>query len=177
MGLVSTPLTLTSIPNPTEGSVVAILAAVNGLVPGTVYHWRTRIATDSPFFPRSPWLWLPYNGVTEGDIRTGGRPVRVEDDAPSPPAGILMSAGVPNPFSLQTSFQYTLPAAGSVRLGVYDAQGRCVREIADERQVAGQHAAVWDGRTGSGSVLPSGVYFVRLEFAGEVTGQKLVLQR
>jgi hypothetical protein len=160
--------------------VVAILASINGLTAGRVYHWRLRIATDSPFFPRSPWLWLPYNGATEGDIRTGGTPVEVSDDADdtaAPPAAIRLSAGAPNPFRDQTRFQYALPGAGAVRLAVYNAQGRCVRDLVGGRQAAGQHTAGWDGRTGAGRELPSGIYFVRLEFGGQVTAQKLVLQR
>jgi len=175
-GLVTTPLVHTASPNPSEGSVVAILASINGLTAGRVYHWRLRIATDSPFFPRSPWLWLPYNGATEGDIRTGGTPVEVSEAAPVPPASIRLSAGVPNPFRDQTHFQYALPGAGAVRLAVYNAQGRCVRDLVDGRQAAGQHSDRWDGRSESGRELPAGVYFLRLEFADQVTAQKLVLE-
>ncbi len=54
------------------GSAVEISAAVNGLTPLTPYHWRMRFLTDSPFFPRSPWLTLPYNSRTETDLRTDG---------------------------------------------------------------------------------------------------------
>jgi len=54
------------------GSAVEFSAAVGGLTPLTPYHWRLRFLTDSPFFPRSPWLTLPYNSRTETDLRTDG---------------------------------------------------------------------------------------------------------
>jgi hypothetical protein len=60
----------TGFPGP-SGSAVAISQVVAGLTLGTPYHWRLRILTDSPLFPRSPWLALPYNGRTETDLRTG----------------------------------------------------------------------------------------------------------
>jgi hypothetical protein len=130
----------------------------------------------SPFFPRTPWLWLPGNGVTEADIRTGGQPVGIADESPAPPAGLVLTAA-PNPFRAETRFQYALPAAGRARLGVYDVQGRCVRDLSHDRQAAGQHGTAWDGRNAEGTELPSGVYFLRLEFGDEVTAQKVVLQR
>ena len=175
-GLVSTAFTITGVPG-IDGSMVGLTGTASGLTAGTAYHWRARIATDSPFFPRSPWFWLPGNGATENDIRTGGPPVGVADESPAPPADLVLSAGAPNPFRTETRFQYQVPAAGRVRLGIYDVQGRCVRELADEPQVAGRHAAAWDGKTSAGAELPSGIYFVRLELAGQVTAQKIVLQR
>ncbi len=55
-----------------SGSSVGLDEIVAGLEPGRHYHWRMRLATDSPFFPRSPWLALAYNNRTESDLRTPG---------------------------------------------------------------------------------------------------------
>jgi hypothetical protein len=175
-GLVATPLALTGFPT-SDGSIATFIQPVSGLLPGTVYRWRVRIASDSPFFPRSPWLWLPGNGATEWDVRMDGSTTGVDGDVPAPAAGLLLGAGAPNPFRTQTRVAYTVPAPGRVRLGVYDVQGRCVREIADAKRAPGQYAATWDGRNAAGAELPSGIYFVRLEVAGQVTAQKVVIER
>ena len=106
-----------------------------------------------------------------------GLPVGVADAAAPPPADLRLSAVAPNPFRAETRFQYQVPAAGRVRLAVYDAQGRCVRELGHDRQAAGPQAAAWDGRTAAGAELPSGVDFLRHEVAGQVTARKIVLQR
>src|SRR5207247_2108915 len=55
-----------------SGSSAGFDQLVTNLSPETVYRWRVRFETDSPFFPRSPWLSLPYNGRTETDFRTEG---------------------------------------------------------------------------------------------------------
>jgi hypothetical protein len=67
-GLITGPSLDTGAPG-SSGSVVALSQLVNGLLPSSLSHWRARIVTDSPFFPRSRWLWTPYNGVTEADLR------------------------------------------------------------------------------------------------------------
>jgi len=59
-------------PLPGIGSAVELNELVHTLPPGgPFYKWRVRVASDCPFFPRSPWLTLPYNNVTETDLRVG----------------------------------------------------------------------------------------------------------
>jgi bacillopeptidase F len=76
--------------------------------------------------------------------------------------GIAMS-NAPNPFNPSTSISYTLPAASSVTLKVYNAAGRVVNVLVDGRvEQAGSHSVQWDGRTASGSEAAAGMYFFRL---------------
>ena len=49
--------------------------------------------------------------------------------------------------------------------------------LAQRIETAGAHSAAWNGRDASGSRVPAGVYFVRLEAAGQVQSQKIVLNR
>ncbi len=175
-GLLTTSLVQTGVPI-SDGSSVAIHQLATGLAPGTVHHWRLRIASDSPFFPRSPWLWHPGNAVTEGDVRTGGTATAIADGSPAPASHLRLGPGTPNPFSSRAEFSYALPIAGRARLSVYDAQGRLVAELADEERRPGQYAAAWDGRDTRGDDLPSGVYFLKLQLAGQVAAQKIVKSR
>jgi flagellar hook assembly protein FlgD len=66
---------------------------------------------------------------------------------------------------------------GRVTLGVYDASGRLVRLLVDKRQGAGSYTEMWNGLNENGSVVASGVYFVRLESAGQVITRKAVLSK
>lgn len=68
----------------------------------------------------------------------------------------------PNPFNPGTDIFYTLPGAGSMSLGVYDAAGRRVRLLLVGRFPAGLGQQAWDGRDDQGRPVPSGVYFARL---------------
>ncbi|HEY3175328.1 MAG TPA: FG-GAP-like repeat-containing protein [Candidatus Polarisedimenticolia bacterium] len=54
------------------GSAVILDEAAGGLPAGTNIHWRLRVLTDSPYFPRLPWVSLPGNSLTETDARTAG---------------------------------------------------------------------------------------------------------
>jgi len=87
--------------------------------------------------------------VPEDEVVSGKRP------------GLMQNQ--PNPFNPKTSVTYTLPADGHAKLGVYNVAGRLVATLFDGPRTAGEHVAVWDGRTDDGEEAASGVYFCRLE--------------
>ena len=62
-----------------------------------------------------------------------------------------------------------------MRLDVYDASGRHVRQLVNVIQSAGHHRVLWDGRDAHGAGARSGVYFVRLRIAGEDFTRKMLL--
>ena len=98
-----------------------------------------------------------------------------EGSSPQLPRGLRLEANAPNPFGASTSIRYELYAASSVKLTLFDAQGRAVRRLVDESlQVPGRYAIVWDGRDETGRALPGGVYFSRLEAAGAVDTRRVV---
>ncbi len=175
-GLVTGPITNTGAPG-AGGSAVPLSELASGLTPETLYHWRLRVISDSPFFPSTPWMWLPYNGATEADVRTSEGTLAVAEGAGAPARNLQLGRSAPNPFAATTQFAYTLPQAGRHRLTVYDVQGRQVALIADRVQAAGQHTGRWDGRDTRGGELPGGVYFLRLETGGRIESQKVVIAR
>ena len=101
-------------------------------------------------------------------------------DAPVPvaaqlPRALRLAPGRPTPFAASTMVTYELFAASTVRLVVYDAQGRSVRRLVEEGlQLPGVHHVPWDGRDDGGRALASGVYFYRLESAGEARTMRTV---
>jgi hypothetical protein len=86
--------------------------------------------------------------------------VAVDDGIPS--AFLLRCA--PNPISGSAQVQYDLPVASPVALGLFDLQGRLVREL-DRRHSAGpgRYVVQWDGRGVHGERVRAGIYFLRLE--------------
>jgi hypothetical protein len=156
---------------------VPFSALASGLAPETVYHWRLRTVSDSPLFPRSPWISMPGNGATEADLRTRAGTTAVAEGVASPAAGLRLAAPSPNPFAEATRFSYTLAKTGRHRLAVYDVTGREVTVLVDGTQSGGSHVMQWNGRDRRGAEIPSGVYFLRLEFQGAVETQKIVIAR
>jgi hypothetical protein len=106
-------------------------------------------------------------------VKVNGVAVGVEDGLPAARFGLAQNA--PNPFNPLTTIRYTLGAPADVRLVIYDVTGREVRSLVDGRRGAGEHAAVWDGRDGDGARVGSGIYFYRMEAAGMIAVQKMVL--
>ena len=76
----------------------------------------------------------------------------------------------PNPASGVTVIRYMVPAAGIVRLALYDLQGRQVASLIEERREKGEHEYQFNGAD-----LPRGIYYCRLSIAGRILTRKLVL--
>ena len=85
------------------------------------------------------------------------------------PVSVKLSRNYPNPFNPETTIEYTLPRAETVRLVVYDLLGREVARLVDGLRPAGRHQIRF--RAGE---LPSGTYVYRLETAGERHTQTMV---
>lgn len=76
-----------------------------------------------------------------------------------------------------TRFAFSLPEAGTARLSVYDLAGRHVATLVEGGLSAGRHEVRWEGTSDRGERVGSGVYFGRLEAAGNVRVGKTVVVR
>jgi len=85
----------------------------------------------------------------------------------SVPREYALEQNYPNPFNPETSIQYSVVSDQSITqhitLKIYNLLGQEVRTLVDEAQAAGYYTVMWDGRDRSGSDVPSGVYFYRLQ--------------
>jgi len=72
----------------------------------------------------------------------------------------------PNPFRQETTITYAIPETRingvDVRLAVYDALGREVAVLVEERRYPGQHTATWTPSAGAAS----GMYYAHLTAGG-----------
>jgi subtilisin family serine protease len=93
------------------------------------------------------------------------------------PLELTLFGAVPNPFNPSTEIVFALPAAGQVRVRLYDVSGRLVRVLADGSLPAGENRLRWDGNDDRGRALASGVYYLRVESADAVKGAALSLVR
>lgn len=103
--------------------------------------------------------------------------VRREDtavaDAPTAqPLDFAIEAAWPNPFNERVSVRYSLPQSAEVQLAVYDILGRRVATLQQGRLAAGRHTVSWNAQG-----VASGVYFLRLNSAGQTRLRKVVLVR
>jgi hypothetical protein len=101
--------------------------------------------------------WFGATGVATEQAAGGGFQLALSQSAPNPGAGYL-------------SVRYAIPARGRVTLRVFDVSGRLVATPVDGMMDAGPHAA--EIRTAG---LAAGVYFYRLESAGNSLSRRLVV--
>jgi len=96
---------------------------------------------------------------------------------PSNPLLNFLAANQPNPFSPETSIDYSLAKEAEVRVRIYSANGRAVRTLVNSRMPAGPHVTSWNGTDDSGRPVASGVYLCRLESGSFRMSRRMILLR
>ena len=110
----------------------------------------------SQMWPQGDWGAIPTS--TEGGETTPDR--------------FALEPGYPNPFASTSTLAYTLPAAGPVRMEVFDLFGRRVAVLVDEERTAGRHT-----ETLASEGMASGTYIVRLQAGAASATQRVVVLR
>ncbi|HNT65941.1 MAG TPA: family 10 glycosylhydrolase [bacterium] len=80
----------------------------------------------------------------------------VAEEHPVAPDFVL-AQNYPNPFNSQTTFAYTLPKAGPVKLEIFNLNGQRVASLVDAKQAAGYHRIQWNA-----AEMATGLYTYRL---------------
>lgn len=153
------------------GDVTAGVAAGQydlGLAPGDTLKLTYGLTTDSTATGPD---WFLLVGPSGASLELGSRRLPTSGELPPVPSMFALRQNQPNPFDRTTSIRFELPAETSVRLEIFDAQGRLVRTLADGAYPAGFHAVAWDHRTDSGQAMGAGVYLYRIQ-AGSFRDQK-----
>ncbi len=138
----------------------------------TVYLRWTMGPTDG-FWTYCGWniddieIWAIRQGT-----QTGTHEVDVH------PAGAVCLGPVhPNPCGSVAVLQYSLRQQERIQLRILDLRGRQVTVVVDGVQEAGRHRMSWDGCDSRGAPVHAGLYFARLEAAGQAQTRKLILAR
>ena len=98
-------------------------------------------------------------------------PLSGREGSAGTPARFALHQNRPNPFAKSTTFHFDLPIASSVKLEVFDVQGRSLARPVDGEYEAGPHRVTWAASTGPG------LYFVRFSAAGRVITRRVILLR
>ena len=123
------------------------------------------------------YVGLPYNDSAPdlGAFETEGIP-NSSDDINSL-TEFKLHQNYPNPFNPSTNFDYSINAPGNVKLEIYDILGNKINELVNEYQAAGNFSIKWNVNNSQGFFLPSGIYFVRLQWERKQKTIKITLLR
>jgi hypothetical protein len=83
----------------------------------------------------------------------------------------------PNPARTASTVRFDLPQPALVTLEIVDLGGRRIRRLHEGPFHAGMHQQIWNGRDDQGHPVPSGVYFVRLNWDDHLQTQRLTYLR
>jgi hypothetical protein len=97
--------------------------------------------------------------------------MNVKGDSPLPTEYSLLQ-NYPNPFNPTTTFKYSIPKAGHVRLHLFNLLGEVVATLEDQFRPAGYYELTFNATN-----LASGVYLYRLHVGDFVATRKLALLR
>ncbi|MCX8014845.1 MAG: T9SS type A sorting domain-containing protein, partial [candidate division WOR-3 bacterium] len=93
------------------------------------------------------------------------------------PNVFAMAQNYPNPFNNLTHIKWQIPVDVQVTLSVYDASGRVVKTLVNERRPAGYYSTVWDCTDEHNRKVSAGIYFYEMK-AGEFSQRyKMVITR
>jgi len=106
---------------------------------------------------------------TRPDIVTAGNGVHVflnatpTVGAPLNPLRVTLEAPRPNPARHQVAFEFSLVAAATGSLVIYDLAGRLVRTLTAGPLESGLQRTTWDLRSEAGRTVRPGIYFARFQ--------------
>ncbi|MBN2565901.1 MAG: T9SS type A sorting domain-containing protein [Candidatus Eisenbacteria bacterium] len=152
------------------------------LYPQSTDYWTTvTYVTDPGIAPLANGMWTEAvfrfsdneTDIVEVPVFNTG----VGEEAWPHDGDALIASISPSPFGATTTIDLSLPAAGRATVAVYDLRGALVRRLADGEVDRGPLTLTWDGRTGSGREVGSGIYFVRAEANGRYEVRKIVCIR
>ena len=119
-------------------------------------------------YPMFNWLIRAGAVTPAGVVDLGGAEL---------PRDFELSQNMPNPFNPETRIEFALSSPRHVRLVVFNLLGQQVRVLVDEWLPPGRYRADFDATDDRGRAVPSGLYFYRLEAAGEHITRKMMLLR
>ena len=153
---------------------------LRGLAPGTYLArvWEVYGDSDPELAGTTTFSILAEigfftTGTDMSDCHTEPEGVGQSDE----PRGLELENVSSSPAQKSVGIRYHLPVASDVNLEIYDVTGTRVRILEVGQQGAGDHIAVWDICDNDGHPLPRGIYFVRLQAAGQARSLPLIVLR
>ncbi len=135
------------------------------------FGYRFNQAGQYPYFCR------PHEALGMKGMITVETPLGVFDTDNAVPNQFSLAQNYPNPFNPQTVVSFSLQTDGPTTLTVFNILGQHVATVVDQVLPAGSYRVIWDSRDASGTLVPSGMYFYRLQSADRISTRKMVVMR
>jgi hypothetical protein len=180
----------------TADTVLSINSYVQDVdLPADHLHWQIDVQNDSLLYQINESLGELTLSAVAGYTGSGLLYLTVSDDSSASadtqivvkviadptglpenttliPRGHVVYQNYPNPFNPSTRIRFGLPKTERVRIEIYNIIGQRITTVIDETRMAGYHVVEFDG-----GILPSGIYFYRIQADDFTRIKKMVLIR
>lgn len=91
------------------------------------------------------------------------------------PMKFRLNNAYPNPFNATVTLPFEIPRSGKVELLIYDILGKEIYRQNQSYTQPGDYIMQWNGRSNSGQILPTGLYFIKMTFDNQTFHRKIML--
>jgi Concanavalin A-like lectin/glucanases superfamily/Secretion system C-terminal sorting domain len=88
-----------------------------------------------------------------------------------------LKGNYPNPFNPSTIIEYSIDEPANVIIRIYNIKGQMVKTLVNAVRNADKHSEVWNGQDNNNNVVPSGIYFYKLETKRYSCIKKMILMK
>jgi len=137
---------------------IDVLAAITGT---GIYSFGVKNnSTDVVYYSSKEGSDKPELVMQTGAGSVAGKEIFADmSDMVMLPSDYNLSHNFPNPFNPSTTFNFSMPEAGTVMLRIFAATGQLMRTLINTQMNAGLYTASWDGRNHADVLVASGIYF------------------
>ena len=119
--------------------------------------------------------WKLHRGNLQRTGSLGMTLVSNDSEAGLTPSKFHVSSNYPNPFNPSTMIDIETVEASDLIVSIFDATGRLINNLVNEYAEAGRYSVKWNGVDATGSGMPTGVYFIRVQSGLDMHTQKMIL--
>jgi len=121
------------------------------------------------------YSWSTYRGNHHRDGYFDVTLASTSSNGISVPTEYALDNNYPNPFNPITRFTYSLPKDSRVKITIHDINGKVVKTLMNDRQIAGKRSVTWNAKNDAGLPVATGLYFYRMESGNFQNTKKMIL--
>lgn len=118
-----------------------------------------------------------YSASGSFEFFSGPTDVKEELVSEVVPADFEVAQNTPNPFNPATAITYSVANTADVQFDIINILGERVISQQLGTKAPGTYQLTWDGRSRSGDIVPSGIYFYRLTAGDKAITRKMILMK
>lgn len=119
-----------------------------------------------------PWMQNNLTVETPPDLGTISGISEKNDILPN---SYELYQNYPNPFNPSTIISYALPNFEKVKVEVFNIVGEKIAALVNKEETQGVYSVAWNAKNELGALVPSGVYFVKLQAGAFSQVRKMLL--